>query len=192
MKRSRLLRAALPAIVSILPITRLAQHTSPNILTNPGDVVTTLGTTLFVNHGLVGVGRISASEKDSFGETFGSVSGLQVTDWHKNGDGSYGGTFDILPDRGYNAGRFFSDYAARINTVGFTFRPYTGIDVLPGSTIAEKIAAQNQIVFSRPIGGVKFKYDDPYWGSNTVTTGIEPDTNFTTLFGQIVPYAGTF
>src|SRR5262245_17755292 len=168
MHMPRLVRVFLPAVLAALPITLLAQYTSPNVITTAGDVVTSLGTTLFVNHGLVGVGRVSASEKDSFGETFGSVSGLQVTGWHRNGDGSYGGTFNILPDRGYNSGTFFSDYAARINTVGFTFRPYTGTDVLPGSTIAEKIAAQNQIVFSRPIAGVKFKYDDPYWGANTL------------------------
>jgi hypothetical protein len=68
MTRSRRWRAALPVLVSARPITLFAQYTSPNIITTAGDVVTTLGTTLLVNHGLVGVGRISASEQDSFGE----------------------------------------------------------------------------------------------------------------------------
>ena len=38
----------------------------------------TIGSTTLVNQGLVGVGRIPASMRDFFGETFGSVSGLSV------------------------------------------------------------------------------------------------------------------
>jgi hypothetical protein len=38
----------------------------------------------------------------------------------------------------------------------------------------------------------EFRYDDPFWGANTLTTGIDPETNFTTLFGRLVPYAGIF
>ncbi|TIT60710.1 MAG: hypothetical protein E5W60_18155, partial [Mesorhizobium sp.] len=32
----------------------------------------------YVNKGLVGVGRIPASQKDKFGETFGSGSGMAI------------------------------------------------------------------------------------------------------------------
>jgi len=38
-------------------------------------------------------------------KTLGSISDMQITGWHKNGDGSYGGTLNTLPDRGYNARR---------------------------------------------------------------------------------------
>ncbi len=46
------------------------------------------------------------------------------------------GVFNILPDRGYNnnnAGGFFSDYAARIQQVGFGFTPYTGTANIGGT-----------------------------------------------------------
>jgi hypothetical protein len=108
-----------------------------NDAATPGDVTTTLESSVVVNHGLVGVGRISASIPDSFGESFGSVSGLQITRWTNLGNGSYGGTFNILPDRGYNSGNFYADYAARIQQVSFVFTPTrsTGIG---GSTVAGK------------------------------------------------------
>ena len=114
------------ATLLALPAVLHAQFTVPNIVTTSGDVVSVLGKNLFINHGLVGVGRISASILDGFGESFGSVSGLQITDWTKVGDNSYTGTFNILPDRGYNSGTFFSDYAARIQRVSFVFTPHTG------------------------------------------------------------------
>ena len=78
-------------------------------------------------------GRISASALDSFGETFGSVSSLQITNWTGSG-GTYSGTFNILPDRGYNnnnSGGFFSDYAARIQQMAFSFTPSTGVSEKP-------------------------------------------------------------
>ena len=106
------------------PVAALAQFTTPHVTNIAGAVTNRLGATTFINHGLVGIGHISASALDSFGETFGSVSSMQITGWTNNGDGTYGGTFNILPDRGYNSGSFYADYAARINQVGFTFTPY--------------------------------------------------------------------
>jgi hypothetical protein len=91
-----------------------------NVSAATGASTVSLGSVSFTNHGLVGVGRIDAGAVDAFGETLGSVSGLQVTNWTVNGGGSYGGTFNFTPDRGYNAGSF-SNYAARIQTVDFTF-----------------------------------------------------------------------
>src|SRR5262244_2514760 len=116
------------------PAAALAQFTTPHVNTTAGDVTNVLGSTTFINHGLVGIGHISASALDSFGETFGSMSSLQITGWADNGDGSYTGTLNILPDRGYNLGNFYSDYAARINQVGFTFRPYYGSTNIGGTT----------------------------------------------------------
>jgi len=167
-----------------------AQFTTPNIITTAGDVSTTLGGTLFINHGLQGVGRISGSALDTFGETFGSVSSLQITNW--SGSSTYTGTFNILPDRGYNnnnAGGFFSDYEARIQQVNFSFTPYTSGANIGGTDLASRVAAQSQISITSPISGVKLTYNDPISGAGSFTTGLDPGAaGQTTLFGQTVPY----
>src|SRR6201991_3165271 len=66
--------------------------------------VTVDGTT-FVNKGRVGIGRIPANQRDKFGETFGSGSGMSVDakSWRRTANG-YRGNFVLLPDRGYNVG----------------------------------------------------------------------------------------
>jgi hypothetical protein len=174
MKSTRLIRLLAGAALAAAPTIVMAQFSTPNVITTPGSVTKTLGSTIVINQGLVGVGRISASALDSFGETFGSVSGLQITNWVRNPDGSYGGVFNVLPDRGYNSGSFFSDYAARINQVGFAFTPYTGAAGIGGTTIAEKLTAQNEIRFTTPITGVKFTDDDPISGPGVFTTGLDP------------------
>jgi hypothetical protein len=181
----------LPALV-LAPSLSFAQFTTPHVIATAADVTTTLGGTTFVNHGLVGVGRISASAFDSFGETFGSVSGLQITNWKGSAGGAYTGTFNILPDRGYNnnnAGGFFSNYAARVQQVSFSFTPYTGASNIGGSDIASQIAAQTQISFTSAISGVKFTYTDPNTGAGATTTGLDPGaTGHATIFGTTVPY----
>lgn len=87
--------------------------------------VTTSGGTL-VNQGLVGVGRLSASLRDKYGETFGSMSALtfDAKSWRRSGN-SYTGTLFTLPDRGYNVVGT-TDYRPRYNTVGMSFTPYSG------------------------------------------------------------------
>ncbi|MGG7518185.1 esterase-like activity of phytase family protein [Allorhizobium undicola] len=76
-----------------------------------------------VNKGLVAVGRIPANEKDKFGETFGSGSGMAIdpTSWVKAGDG-YKGSLLLLPDRGYNV-EGTTDYNARINRIDVVLTP---------------------------------------------------------------------
>jgi len=151
---------------------------TPHLDKFAGDVTNVLGSTMFINHGLVGVGHISASALDSFGETFGSMSSMQVTGFATNGDGSYSGTLNVLPDRGYNLGAFYADFAARINQVGFTFRPYYGPTNIGGTTDLEKLNAQtNQFTFGA-ISGVRFTYFDPITGSNSFTTGLDPGYQF--------------
>jgi hypothetical protein len=86
------MRRFLAIALVAMPMVTLAQFTAPHTTTTDGDVAGTLGATVFVNHGLVGVGRISASQLDGFGESFGSASGMQVTNWARNPDGSYRGT----------------------------------------------------------------------------------------------------
>jgi len=78
----------------------------------------------FVSQGLVGVGRIPASTKDKFGETFGSFSAfaLQPGSWCRQADGSYAGTLFAQPDRGYNV-TATSNYTPRFNKIDFTLRP---------------------------------------------------------------------
>ena len=180
------------AALAIAQAAPAQQFTTPHTITTAGDVSSTLGGTTFVNHGLVGVGRISASAIDFFGETFGSVSGLQITNWRGSAGGAYSGTFHILPDRGYNnnnAGGFFSHYAARIQTVDFSFTPYTGNSNIGGSDIASRIAAQSQITFTSAISGTKFTYTDPNSGAGATTTGLDPGTTgHATIFGTTVPY----
>jgi hypothetical protein len=162
-------------------------YTTPHTTTASGAETITLGDTTFINQGLQGVGRISASTLDAFGETMGAASGLQITNWTGTG-GTYTGTLNILPDRGYNLGNFFSAYAARIEQVNFSFTPYTGTANIGGTDIASKVAAQNQISFTAPITGVKFTYDDPITGTTQFTTGLDPGTSTATIFGKSVPY----
>lgn len=78
----------------------------------------------FVNHGLVGVGRIPASARDKFGETIGSFSALtyDAKSWRRNADGTYAGTFYMQPDRGYN-NPGTTNWRARFFTLAVTFSP---------------------------------------------------------------------
>ena len=170
-----------------------AQYTTPNIVTGAGPASTVLGTTLFINHGLQGVGRISGSALDSFGDSFGSISGLQITNW-TGGAGSYSGTFNTLPDRGFTTDTgFYSAFGSRLQQVNFTFTPYTGLANIGGVDIASRIAAQNQIAFTSPISGVKFTYLDPMAGAPINTTAINPSgSGAGTVFGTTVPYTLNF
>ena len=114
----------------------------------------TLGGTTFRNLGLQGVGRFTAGFTDpATGESVGSVSDLVVTNFAQSGANTWSGTFNILPDRGFNATvagvDVFSNYAARINTFDFSFTPYT--QNLP-------TANQNQIQLAFT-GSQRFTYD---------------------------------
>lgn len=131
------------------------------------------------NHGMVGAGRLTGEAFDSFGETLGASSGLSITGWSYNaGTGQFSGTFNVLPDRGYNSGSIFSNYAARIHALPFTFTPYYGAGPV----------AQNQIVPTYS-GTTKFTYVD---GATTkFTTGLNP-TGVSTILGQSVGTAPAF
>lgn len=193
-------RAGLAGLLLSSSLLRAQQvsYTTPHTTIGNDPVSVTLGGTTFINQGLQGVGRISGSTLDSFGETFGSVSSMVITNWAGSGD-SFTGTFNILPDRGYNTsntGGFFSNYAARIQTVDFSFTPYTSNANIGGTTIASKIAAQNQISFgSTPtISGVKFTYFDSTANAWVPTSGLDPGSSGqATLFGgKVVPYVTNY
>jgi hypothetical protein len=182
--------AGSPASGTPISSDNLVVPNSGNVINVGADITTTLGSTTFINHGLQGVGRVSASSLDAFGDTLGSVSSLAITDWAKSGS-SYTGTFNTLPDRGFNAGTIFSDYAARIEQFNFTFTPYTGTANIGGTTTAEKVAAQNQII-ANYTGGVKFTYDTT-GGGTSVTTGLNPPVGLPGVgsipIGSSVPFA---
>jgi hypothetical protein len=63
---SRPLFAALAAASMLVPGAVLA------------DTTATVGGVTYTNKGLVGVGRIPANQRDKFGETFGSGSGMAI------------------------------------------------------------------------------------------------------------------
>lgn len=163
---SHLLLFALTGSVSAAPF-----YGTPQTSFDPGG---TLGGTIFVNNGLVGVGRIGGSVRDSFNETMGGSSGLFINNWSfDSGSGQYSGTFNILPDRGYNAGSTFSNYAARLHTAPFNFTPYTG--VLP--------VGQTQINANYGTT-TKFTYQDG--ATVKFTTGLLPTSSSSLLFGNNV------
>jgi hypothetical protein len=149
-----------------------AAYLTPNTSTPTG---ASLGGIRVVNEGLVGAGRISGENTDSFGETQGAASGLFITDW-AFGAGQFTGTFHVLPDRGYNTGTFYSNYAARLHRIAFTFTPYYGAGPV----------AQNQIGLSY-VDTTKFTYLDG--ATPKFTTGLNPGTATGTLFGQTVGLA---
>ena len=170
------------AVLATLPGLASAQYISSNrdvLVPNTGAWPTagvTLGGTTFVNLGLQGVGRLAANSIDAAtGETLGSISDMQITGFSNNGNGSWSGTFNFLPDRGYNSGSTFSNYAARINTFGFTFTPYTG---------TTSTTAQNQIAMSFT-GSTRFTYNGGAAGQ-VFTTGLLA-TGTGSLFGTTVP-----
>lgn len=113
-------------------LTGLAVCTLTPLLMAPlavAETTVTVGGTTLVSKGLVGVGRIPASQKDKFGETFGSGSGMAMdrTTWKRNGD-TYEGTMILLPDRGYNV-EGTTDYRPRINKLSIRLTPKA-----PGAT----------------------------------------------------------
>ncbi len=125
----------------------------------------------FLNLGLQGVGRVPSNVMDAFGETFGSVSGLQISGWKLNTDGSYSGKFLTLPDRGFNSGSSYSDYKTRIQELDFTFTPNDS------SSSLQSVPAQSQISI-RYTGGTLLKVD-----GQALTTGALP-TKASTIPGS--------
>lgn len=123
----------------------------------------TVGGASFVNQGLVGVGRISSSTRDKYGETFGSMSGLtfDAKSWRRSGD-SYSGTMFALPDRGYNVAGT-TDYRPRLNTLTLSLTPYYG-----SAALAAGNGQQSQIGLSLIDTTLLTE------ANGTVTTGLDP------------------
>lgn len=169
---------SIPALAQLDPITGVVAGS--NISTEKGAADVTLGDVTLVNHGLVGVGRIDANATDAWGESLGSVSGLQIVDWKRTGPGTYAGSFYTLPDRGYNSSPNFSNYEGRIQKIDFTFRPEkTG-------GFNGKPVTQEQLTLSYNAGG-SYKFTVTTADGVNTTTGLVPDST-TLLAGKIVPF----
>jgi hypothetical protein len=116
----------------------------------------------YVNKGLVGIGRIPANQKDKFGETFGSGSGMSidVKGWARDGAG-YKGSLWLLPDRGYNVVGT-TDYRPRLNTISIELTP-----VAPGAVPA---AGQEQSGVKATLADTMLLTDD----KGADATGLDP------------------
>jgi hypothetical protein len=107
----------------------------------------------FVNKGLVGVARVPSNAVDQFGETlggFGSGMAMDLESWHRNRDGSFGGTLYMLPDRGWNT-RGSTDFRGRLHRFEVTLNP-----LYSGSTSSQnqlKLEYKSSTLFHR-LGGV--------------------------------------
>ena len=112
------------SLLRFLPFTLASVFTSLTPLFAQPASTAALNGQVFVNHGLVGVGRLPSAARDKFGETIGSFSALthDAKSWRRNADGSYAGTFYMQPDRGYNNPNT-TNWRARFFTLAITFRP---------------------------------------------------------------------
>ncbi len=167
--------AELSTVLGLAPAVSPAGASVDYLIPNSAETIGgSLGGSRVVNYGLVGVGRFSGAALDVFGETMGAASGLFVTNWrYSSVAGSFTGTFNVLPDRGYNADGIFSNYAARVHHLDFTFTPYYEASAV----------AQGQIVPVYDNSTLKFTYRDG--GKTKFTTGLNP-TGTATVLGQTV------
>jgi hypothetical protein len=134
--------------------------------------VTADGVTI-VNHGLVAVGRIPANQKDRFGETFGSGSGMamDLSSWKKDGSG-YSGSLILLPDRGYNV-EGTTDYNDRINRIDF--------HLTPTAATATLAPAQQQTGLEAKLADTIILMDD----QGKPVTGLDPESGVRAAKGKM-------
>lgn len=167
LKGQRCLIASLAATVLLSPAISMAESSA------------TAGNMTITNKGLVAVGRIPASQKDKFGETFGSGSGLAMdpTAWKKDGD-SYTGALWLLPDRGYNV-EGTTDYNDRLNRIEFKLTPASGTPA----------ADKQQTGMEAKLADTIYLMDDQ--GKNT--TGLDPESGTRAASGKmpVLPQART-
>lgn len=172
---------SLPLLLAAPVLAESQSFTTPHLETAQGDVTVTLNGARFVNHGLVGVGRLSADARDFAGETLGSFSSMAVDlkSWKRLPDGSYAGRISTLPDRGPNdVGTVVGtmNYRNRINRFTIRFKPYAGSADLPQAT-----RSQNQLTLI-PAGGL-FLTD----ATGVPMTGMDPGSNVVIRDGVPLP-----
>ncbi|MCM2293770.1 esterase-like activity of phytase family protein [Allorhizobium sp. BGMRC 0089] len=150
-------------------VTRLAAFLCAGVVFVNGtvafaDTTATAGSLTITNKGRVAIGRIPASQRDKFGETFGSGSGMtmDLTKWKKDGD-HYTGSLWLLPDRGYNV-EGTTAYDDRINRIDFTLMP-----VAPGAIPAK---GQEQTGLKAKLAETEKLTDD----KGKPFTGLDPES----------------
>ncbi|TRL41866.1 esterase-like activity of phytase family protein [Rhizobium straminoryzae] len=155
------LKAALAASVVLIPVMAFAETS----VSGAGVTVT--------NKGLVAIGRIPASQRDKFGETFGSGSGMAIdpTAWKKDGAG-YTGALWLLPDRGYNV-EGTTDYNDRLNRIEFRLTPATGTPA----------AADQQKGMEAKLADTILLLDD----KGKSMTGLDPESGVRAAAGKLPP-----
>lgn len=171
---------ALSALAGPAAAQSLAFRT-PNVTTAAGGESVALGGVTFVNQGLVGAGRLSATTRDFAGETLGSFSAMWVdgASWRRNADGSYSGRMWTLPDRGPNdVGPFVgtTDYRNRVHVSDIKLTPYAGPASLPAAA-----SSQSQLAIT-PAGG--FFLTD---ANGQTFTGKDAGANVVTRGGVLYP-----
>jgi hypothetical protein len=151
------------------------QVTTPNVTNVPGSAQVTVDGQVFVNQGLVGMGRTPAGTRDFNNDALGAFSGMDIrlSTWRKTATGYTGGLFG-LPDRGPNGigNVSFSDYAGRLNAYSMVFTPYTGSTNLPAAASSQNQLALTQTggFFLRDFNGNVFTGFDPGTGAASVIT----------------------
>lgn len=109
--------------------------TRPHLDQTAGARSISLNGQTYVNHGLVGTGRLAADTLDFLGDTLGSFSSLKIApgSWKRVG-AHYEGILWTLPDRGRNdpGANLFFDYPARLHRFRIRFTPGDGrVDLIP-------------------------------------------------------------
>jgi hypothetical protein len=140
---------------------------APLLSAGPGDPPVASEGASFVNHGLVGVGRLSAGGNDFLGDTLGSFSGMAIdaASWKRDGD-TYTGRLLTVPDRGYNNpdDKVYSDFQGRLVESALTFVPGKALTIAPTGK------------------GIALTDFD-----GKPTTGAEPGAGTTTEAGHVLP-----
>ena len=141
---------------AVMPWALLATLYAAPTLAQPVSV--TFQGQIYTNQGLVGVARVPSNAVDKFGDTVSLGSGMSVLpgSWHKRGDGSFTGTFLMLPDRGWNT-QGTVDYAGRLHRYQATLNPYYGA----GPT------SQDQLT-------MRYKTSNLFHEPHKNTTGLDP------------------
>ncbi len=142
----------------------LALCLSP-LLTAKAETRATVDGVTYINHGLVAVGRMPSDLRDSFGETFGSGSGMAFdpSTWKRTAEG-YAGSLLLLPDRGYNVDGT-TDYRARINRIGICLTPLpAGALPVDGQAQSTLKASLDQTILLTDERGVPMTGLDPQSG----------------------------
>lgn len=152
-------------------------YLTPNVVTGTAPVNLLFNGQTFSNQGLIAVGNFASNQLDSLGDTLGSFSSLSLdlTGWRRNGAGYSGAVLIGLPDRGYNAAPFFSDYAGRLHRFGIALTPSAGAAAAPANSLVLSYLNSQTLTDHR----------------GTLFTGADPGAATGTALGVAVPIPAT-